>query len=412
MMTRRRILFVEQNRDGTIGGSHHSLLLLVQNLDRSRFDPVVAFYEHNQLVDEFKRSASVVILPAFAPSTFGRDWTIGGAAGRFMATVVQKTVNLAKARAGEIARLLTVILFIRPSLIHLNNSVNSASLEWLIAARLSHAKWITHQRGYAGAIRPALRLDAVICISKSVSDHLLADSPSLRDRTVQIYNGISVEQFVTSAREKDGALVRAELGAQPGEVLLGLVGNFQPWKGQDVLLNAAHLIRAHARWRCVLIGATPSGSINAAFRQSLDDLVRKFQLGDRITFTGYRKDVAALVNALDIMVHTSVKPEPMGRVILEGMALGKAVVATDHGGPQEIIDSGRSGLLVPPGDSVALAQCLADLIDNPERRAEIGRHARLRVETDFSTREYARRVQAVYAGLWRDSAAVVAAANS
>jgi glycosyltransferase involved in cell wall biosynthesis len=412
-MTRpRRILFVEQNCDGTIGGSHHSLLLLVKNLDKARYDPVVAFYQDNSIVDEFARVSQVVILPSAKTATFAREWRTAGKVGALLATIAQKTINLVKARWSEIQRLVIVTLRIRPDLIHLNNSVGSAGIEWFIAARLSGAKWITHQRGYGSPVPAAMRLDGVICISESVRDALLAQAPTLRDRTIQIYNGICVEEFARNAVGHDLVTARRNLGAGPDDVIIGLVGNFQPWKGQNVLLQALPLLTSEISWRCVLIGATPTGRVNQEFREQLDQLISDLGLESRVTFTGYRVDVPALVNSIDVLVHTSVLPEPMGRVILEGMALGKTVVATDHGGPREIIESGTSGFLVPPGDDRALAACLDRVIGNPQLRERIGSAAKRRVAARFTTHEYARRAQDVYASLWEGSATVVAQPNS
>jgi glycosyltransferase involved in cell wall biosynthesis len=118
-----------------------------------------------------------------------------------------------------------------------------------------------------------------------------------------------------------------------------------------------------------------------------------------VTFTGYRSDVGAIVNALDVLVHTSITPEPLGRVILEGMALEKPVVATRHGGPLEIIESGRSGFLIPPDDPDALAASIMQLLESPELRISIGRAAKGRVMKEFSVARYVDQVQAVYRSL-------------
>src|SRR5262249_57484052 len=82
-------------------------------------------------------------------------------------------------------------------------------------------------------------------------------------------------------------------------------------------------------------------------------------------FSRYRADVQRVMAALDVVIHASTDPEPFGRVLLEGMAMGKAVIATDLGGPREIIEHGVSGFLVPPGDAVALAAAVETLIADP-----------------------------------------------
>jgi len=102
---------------------------------------------------------------------------------------------------------------------------------------------------------------------------------------------------------------------------------------------------------------------------------------------------------LDIVVHTSVAPEPFGLVILEGMALAKPVVCSAHGGPVEIVEDGVSGFLVPPGDPEALSARLTTLLVSRKLREQIGRAAFQRVNV-FNVTQHVERVQNVYHSLW------------
>ena len=188
----------------------------------------------------------------------------------------------------------------------------------------------------------------------------------------------------------DTAALRRELGLRDNELVIGLVGNIQPWKGQDVLLRALPHLQTDTPWRCLLIGGTPTSPQGESYHRQLIDLTKSLGIEERVVFTGYRRNVAALINVVDTLVHTSVAPEPFGRVILEGMALGKPVLATDHGGPREIIDDGRTGFLLPPGDISALARCLDRVIGSPALRAQIGGAAAAHVARDFSASGTAR----------------------
>jgi len=399
-MKRKRILFVEQNQDGTIGGSHHSLLLLVRYLDRTLFEPTVAFYQDNPLVPEFKRYARVVVLPAPPPVRIrrGANARLGDPIG-LAALGAQKLINAVRASAASLARVASVVAFHRPDLIHLNNCV-LVGQDLLFAARVTGARCIVHQRGFATPTGSVRGFDKVICISRDVHESLAREVPELAARAVQIYNGIDVEEYTREARTKDAASIRREFNVGPDDVLIGLVGNLQKWKGQDVLLDALPTLQSTGRWRALLIGAAPVDAEGQAYHRRLLDQVAALGLADRVTFTGYRSDVSSIINALDVLVHTSVTPEPMGRVILEGMALGKPVIATDHGGPREIIEQGRSGFLVTPGDPAALAACLDRVLASADLRARIGSEAISHVAAHFSVTEYARRVQEVYLQFW------------
>jgi glycosyltransferase involved in cell wall biosynthesis len=399
-MNRKRILFVEQNLDGTIGGSHHSLLLLVRYLDRTLFEPTVAFYQRNALIPEFERYAKVVVLPAPEPIQIKRGANARASDPIGLAALgAQKVINATRAAAAAMARVFHVVTFIRPDLIHLNNCV-LVGRDWLLAARATGARCIVHQRGFATPTGSVRGFDKVICISRDVHESLARQVPDLAARAIQIYNGIDVAEYTREAHAKDSATIRHEFNVAPDDVLIGLVGNLQRWKGQDVLLDALPKLQSTAGWRALLIGAAPVDADGQAYYRRLQDQLQRLGLQDRVTFTGYRSDVSSIVNALDVLVHTSVTPEPMGRVILEGMALGKPVIATDHGGPREIIEQGRSGFLVTPGDPQALAALLDRVIASSELRETVGREAIARVSEHFSVAEYARRVQEVYLTFW------------
>ena len=401
MTGRKRILFVEQNTDGTIGGSHHSLLLLVKHLDRREYEPCVAFYQAHALVDEYRKYAPVVLLSHRTPVLFGH----GRRPGLLTAAAhgVRKAVNLSRTTASAVERMAQVFGSIRPDVIHLNNTVLSGP-SWPIVARLTRTPLVAHQRGFAPPPWYVGGFDRVICISREVHSDFVKRAPKMAGRAVQIYNGIETETFVQEARRQDPALIRESFGVGSQEYLIGLVGNFQAWKGQDVLIRALPRLKTDRPWRCLFIGDTPVGENHARYHAALVRSVQDLGLSGQVTFTGYRADVGAIVNALDVLVHTSISPEPLGRVILEGMALEKPVIATRHGGPMEIIESGRSGFLVPPGDPDALAACLTQVLASPALRTSVGRTAKDRVMSKFSVAQYVAQVQEIYRSVLKGEA--------
>ena len=194
--------------------------------------------------------------------------------------------------------------------------------------------------------------------------------------------------------------MRAEFGLRDGELLIAMVGNVHEWKGQEVLLRALPLLPPSLRWRCLFVGAVPTSSENRAYYARLLELQREYGLEDRTSFVGYRSDVSTIVGASDVLVHTSITPEPLGRVILEGMALGKPTIATNHGGPTEIIEHGISGFLVEPGDPQALADCMSEVLESPRLRARVGNAAQERIRLLFDVRGYVTRVESVYLSFW------------
>jgi len=124
-------------------------------------------------------------------------------------------------------------------------------------------------------------------------------------------------------------------------------------------------------------------------------------IADRVEFMGFCKDVPERIAAVDILVHASTTGEPFGQVILEGMAEGKPVVATNGGGVPEIVVDGVTGSLVPMGNAQAMADAVCDFLEHPEKAQQMGREGRRRVESHFTIQQTARRAEAVYEEMLR-----------
>jgi glycosyltransferase involved in cell wall biosynthesis len=395
-MSRKRILFVEQSRQGTVGGSHHSLLLLVQRLDRAHFEPVVAFYEPHVLMDAYRQCARVVMLPAHEPVHIKRAES-GDIIGR-LALLARKAMNLSRAGWASLRRMRQVRFDIRPDIIHLNNCVRTG-IEWPLVARLCGARCVVHQRRYARPNFYAHAFDRVLCISRDIQAELERKAPAVAMHSVQIYNGIDVDALVLDAGRRSAAAVRAELAVKDDEPLIVMVGNMARWKGHDVLLRALPELVTRT-WQCVFVGGVPRDAESRAYYEHLLTLRAENHLESRTKLLGFRTDVPSIMNAAEVLVHASVTPEPLGRVILEAMALEKPVIAADHGGPREIIEDGLTGFLVPPNDPVRLGACLDHVLGSSTLRASVGARAQARVRRVFAAAEYIARVQEVYDAFW------------
>jgi glycosyltransferase involved in cell wall biosynthesis len=153
---------------------------------------------------------------------------------------------------------------------------------------------------------------------------------------------------------------------------------------------------------CLLIGDT--SPVDVAYRAQIVKLIAELGLEKTVLITGYRKDVANYVDALEVQIHASVDPEPFGRVLLEAMALHKPLVASGGGAVPEIVVDGETGLLFTPGDASALAGKLRALLLDPERARAMGAAGRKRLEAHYSIRRNVERTQAVYDGLFASRA--------
>ena len=382
----KRILYVEGNVDGTVGGSYFSLLYLVSNLDRSRFDPTVVFAADTALMPQFHAAGVRTAIRPMAPAS-----RLGGAAGR----LVSKVINFWTGMVLEPIRLAAYLRRERIDLVHLNNSI-VRNHSWMVGAMLARIPCITHERGInerfpLRARLLARRLSAVICISAAVRQNFV-DRGLGGLRLVTIHNGLDPE---TMRPNRSAAEIRSELGLGPERRLVGMIGNIKQWKGQTVVIRAIGLLRdTFPDLICVFVG--DSSPADAAYGREVEALIDELGLRGRIVITGYRTDVADHVAALEVQIHASIAPEPFGRVLLEAMALSKPLVASGGGAVPEIVTDGETGLLFAPGDAGSLATALGSLLADPARAVSMGRAGRLRLEKEFSISHNLAETQRLY----------------
>ena len=188
--------------------------------------------------------------------------------------------------------------------------------------------------------------------------------------------------------------------AAPLAPIVALVGRIADWKGQHIFIEAAALVRnrfPEARFQ--IIGAPLFGEHE--YEKALHRQVAELGVGDRVAFLGFREDVPALLARADIVVHASTLGEPFGQVVIEGMAAGKPVVATNGRALPEIVIPGETGLLVPMGDAPAMAEAVAALLSDPARAAAMGAAGRERVRQRFTIAHTVRKLERIYDYLLR-----------
>ena len=181
-----------------------------------------------------------------------------------------------------------------------------------------------------------------------------------------------------------------------GGYRIALIGRISPWKGQHIFIRAAAMVRERfPKAQFFIVGASLFGEED--YEREVRELAKSYGVPDLIIFTGFRKDVLSVIADMDVIVHASTIGEPFGQVIIEGMAAGKPVIATDGGGVPEIVENGSTGILVPMGNAAAMAEGIARVLADPELAAEMGRRGRERVQNCFTIEHTARKIEAVYA---------------
>ncbi len=181
-----------------------------------------------------------------------------------------------------------------------------------------------------------------------------------------VYNGFEPSNFARPADFSQAAL-RTKLGLPDG-LVFGLFGRLTRWKGQHVAIEA---LRSLPGAHLVVVGEALFTEDDRAYRDELHRVAAEPGLEGRVHFLGFHKDVTPLLQAMDVVVHCSVAPEPFGRVIVEAMLAGTPVVATRGGGVDEIITDGEDGFLVPPADPAALALAVGRIMQDKELASKL-----------------------------------------
>jgi glycosyltransferase involved in cell wall biosynthesis len=398
-----KILYVEQNVDGTTGGSYRSLLFLLRGLDRSAFTPIVAFYREHELLGDYQKAGCRTMLLWYPkPVDMLGPLVRLGAAGRMLkplGRVVQKAVNVGWVSGALFFRNLLLLLRERVDVLHLNNGV-TVGAEFLLAAKLLGLKVVIHQRGITPVPRwcswLARRADHVICVSDAARDNLVTHGLT-PERCTAIHNGINMEALRRQI-QRSPADVRTGLGIAADRKIVGLAGMIRPWKGQMVLVRAMERIKdRHPNALALIMGGVSDH--DPRDREYYDEIcayIEKHGLERWIRLLEYQPNAPEFLQIFDVMVHTAIDPEPFSRVVIEGMALDRAIVASATGGTPEAITDGVSGFLVPADDSSALADRVNVLLEREDLRQRFGQAARETVEQKFLIQGHIARTQAVY----------------
>jgi len=298
----------------------------------------------------------------------------------------------------ELAReRLEAFLHANPSdLVHANS---------LSMSRLSGPVVAATERPSLGHVRDIVRISRQAMVDVNRHARLLAVSQATReyhvaqgmseDRSWLLYNGVDLELFAPSP--KRGWLHR-ELELPPEAVLVGTIGQLILRKGLDLLPAAfTALAGRFPRLHWLIVGPEHSTKPETvAYVAQIKQQFRDAGLDRRVHFLGPREDIARLLNELTLLVHPA-RQEPLGRVLLEGAATGLPIVATDVGGTGEIFPPARAAArFVPAGDAAALSRAVAELLEDPALRAELGRRARQRMVDAFDCRVSARGLLAHY----------------
>jgi glycosyltransferase involved in cell wall biosynthesis len=354
----------------TIGGCEQHVLALLSRLDRERYEPWLACFEAEPdeatpMVPMFKaagiRTIDLRARRRSDPAAFARF-------GRLLRRGRFDIVHVHSFRTELGATLFGRLLRWAPRVIRTVHNVD----EFYVSPR------------YARLAKVSARgLDRIVAISDAVGDFLREEGGLPSDKIVRIYYGIDPAPYRPNAPspvERDDA-----------RPTIGVIARLAPQKGHRVLLDAIPAIAKQVpNVRVRLIGHEELSTV-----RELREYAEQRGVADRVSFEGFRGDVASVLAEIDLFVLPSFW-EGFGLVLLEAMAAGRPVVASAVGPIPEVVVDGVTGLLVPPGDPGALAAAIVRLLTDPELAEALGRAGQARVEAEFGLDTMVARTQALY----------------
>ena len=238
------------------------------------------------------------------------------------------------------------------------------------------------------------RATRVIAVSAAVAKELRAQRIVNEGQIAIVPNGIDVERFKHALAGLDRTQCLHGLGLPPDCLLVGSIGELRTLKRHDDFVRAAaKIVAKFPETQFVLAGLDTSAS--GEVRKQLEQLVAELELKDCFYFLGWVDEAARLLCAMDVFVSAS-ETESFGLAIAEALAAGTAVVATRTEGAQEVVEDGKTGLLVPIGDVERIAAGVCELLGDAEERRVMGERAKEAANTRFSLTRMVDEIERIY----------------
>lgn len=283
---------------------------------------------------------------------------------RYLRLLARQRFDLVHAHGQDASILAAAVRrFTRPPYVVTRHVLDEPGRDWRQSLRA---------RACLGAVR---RASARLAVSAAAAERLSRSARIPREAIEVVPNGIEVERFAGPDPLRGRGAIRAALALEEDERVLLLPAALRDGKGHEVLIEALPRVLTRAPNLRVLFAG--GGEREGELRE------RSRPFGQKVLFLGWRRDMAELMAASDVVVLPSFA-EAFPTVLMEAAAAGRPVVATRVGGVPEIVAEGETGLVVEPGDGVALGEAVSSLLENGERARALGARARSRARARFS----------------------------
>lgn len=368
-----------------LGGAEKLLLFMLEKIDKRKFEFIVAYHlparlkeeDRTKVEEEFKKRGAKVEL--FKTS------------GKIDLAAVKKLSHMIKEEN------IDIVHSHQPRVDFLGAIVSKITRTPIIITRhlpisdsyIGQVKIKIYQ--FVDSLITMKLADKICAVSKEIAIDLIDKENVSKDKVVVVYNGIDRDKFKEKLLE---GVIRREFNLTKEIPLVGIIARLNPQKGHQYFLEAAlEVLKEIPETKFLIVGDGP-------LREEHKRLAVKLGVESKIIFTGYRTDVAQIISELDIIVLSSLA-EGLPVVILEAMAMGKPVVSFKVGGIPEVIEDGRTGILVESKDTIALAKGIVRILKNKEEANKMGRLGKETIEKNFSLEAMIKKYEEIYYSLYK-----------
>lgn len=387
----------------TFGGAIQSLCYLLRALDKEQYEPILVSGQSKLFLAKHFDCTWYHFVPKL-PWVNNLIYKKISAVWIFRFRLLRKALNLLRymywfvlITLPDAVKYYKIGHKHRVELVHLNN-IFGTQLAGILAAKFLRVPCVAHLRDFEED-HPITRfyarlIDHHVAISAAVRDNLKQlGVPG--DRITVVHDALDLADFHPAV---DFDHFAEEFCLVPGQPTFGIFGRVIEWKGiREFILAVREVLEVIPDARGFVVGDHSDGDED--FFHAMQQLTSDLGLKEKIVFTGYRNDVPALMSMMNVVVHASIRPEPFGMVIIEGMAMEKPVIASKAGGALDIVVDAETGLLVDMGDVKALGQAIITLLGQNNLCRTMGLAGRARVVQKFNSNRYAFEMATIYQSL-------------
>lgn len=383
----KSILFIHQSAE--LYGSDKTILMFISKLDKTQYFPVVILpFEGPLKVELEKNNIKVIIAPVlklyrkmFTPVNiikFIKEYKTG------IKTLdkLHKEYNFSLVYSHTLAALIGILFAKKRKIKHL----------WHVQEIIAKPKI------FNTAFKKILSIKSnhkIVYDSKETMDFWIKKNKELTEKSEFVWNGIDVEKKVNSSESEIQNIRKDYFHTNDNEIVISLVGRINSWKGQQLLLKAFHILaKKHSNLKLVFLGSAPPNQ--EFFEINLKEKIKEYKLENKVVIIPFQEEIWKFWDSIDIAVVPSTEPEPFGLVVIEAMLAKKPVVASNHGGPTEIVLHNETGFLFEPNNENSLAEHLERLILDSELRKSFGEKGYQRAKNVFSLENHVQHFEKIF----------------